>query len=44
MVGMLKLIDDDTISGKIAKTVFEEMYRTGKNAGISSRKRACANQ
>ena len=33
MVGMLKLIDDDTISGKIAKTVFEEMYRTGKNAG-----------
>jgi aspartyl-tRNA(Asn)/glutamyl-tRNA(Gln) amidotransferase subunit B len=33
MVGMLKLIDDGTISGKIAKTVFEEMYRTGKNAG-----------
>ena len=32
MVGMLKLIDDGTISGKIAKTVFEEMYRTGKNA------------
>src|ERR1700690_784397 len=33
MVGMLKLIDDGTISGKIAKTIFEEMYRTGKNAG-----------
>ena len=33
MVGMLKLIDAGTISGKIAKTVFEEMYRTGKNAG-----------
>lgn len=32
MAGMLKLIEDGTISGKIAKTVFEEMYRTGKNA------------
>lgn len=29
---MLKLIDNGTISGKIAKTVFEEMYRTGKSA------------
>ncbi len=28
---MLGLIDKGTISGKIAKTVFEEMYRTGKN-------------
>ncbi|MCZ6874777.1 MAG: Asp-tRNA(Asn)/Glu-tRNA(Gln) amidotransferase subunit GatB [bacterium] len=27
---MLKLIDDGVISGKIAKTVFEEMYRSGK--------------
>ena len=27
---MLKLIDNKTISGKIAKTVFEEMYTTGK--------------
>ena len=26
---MLKLIDNKTISGKIAKTVFEEMYATG---------------
>jgi aspartyl-tRNA(Asn)/glutamyl-tRNA(Gln) amidotransferase subunit B len=33
LAGMLKLIDDGTISGKIAKTVFEEMYRTGKDAG-----------
>ncbi|MEK6590203.1 MAG: Asp-tRNA(Asn)/Glu-tRNA(Gln) amidotransferase subunit GatB [Nitrospinota bacterium] len=28
---MLKLIDNGTISGKIAKTVFEEMYKTGKS-------------
>jgi aspartyl-tRNA(Asn)/glutamyl-tRNA(Gln) amidotransferase subunit B len=32
LVDMLKLIDKDTISGKIAKTVFEEMYKTGKDA------------
>lgn len=30
LADMLKLIDAGTISGKIAKTVFEEMYRTGK--------------
>jgi aspartyl-tRNA(Asn)/glutamyl-tRNA(Gln) amidotransferase subunit B len=30
LTGMLKLIDNKTISGKIAKTVFEEMYTTGK--------------
>jgi aspartyl-tRNA(Asn)/glutamyl-tRNA(Gln) amidotransferase subunit B len=29
---MLMLIKDGTISGKIAKTVFEEMYKTGKTA------------
>ncbi|MEK6692249.1 MAG: Asp-tRNA(Asn)/Glu-tRNA(Gln) amidotransferase subunit GatB [Nitrospirota bacterium] len=29
---MLKLIDEDVISGKIAKAVFEDMYRTGKDA------------
>ncbi|HEX9948912.1 MAG TPA: Asp-tRNA(Asn)/Glu-tRNA(Gln) amidotransferase subunit GatB, partial [Thermodesulfobacteriota bacterium] len=29
---MLGLIKDGTISGKIAKTVFEEMYNTGKGA------------
>ncbi len=28
---MIRLIDDGTISGKIAKTVFEEMSRTGKD-------------
>ncbi|MBI5050241.1 MAG: Asp-tRNA(Asn)/Glu-tRNA(Gln) amidotransferase subunit GatB [Nitrospirae bacterium] len=33
LVGLLKLIDKGIISGKIAKTVFEEMYRTGKDAG-----------
>lgn len=32
LVGMLTLIDNGTISGKIAKPVFEEMYRTGRNA------------
>lgn len=34
LVEMLRLMEDGTISGKIAKTVFEEMYRTGKNAGV----------
>jgi aspartyl-tRNA(Asn)/glutamyl-tRNA(Gln) amidotransferase subunit B len=29
---MLGLIKDGTISGKIAKTVFEQMYKTGKGA------------
>jgi len=32
LANMLKMIEDGTISGKIAKTVFEEMYRTGKDA------------
>jgi len=31
---MLKLIDEGLISGKIAKSVFEEMYRTGKEAAV----------
>jgi len=30
LTGMLKLVDKGTISGKIAKTVFDEMYKTGK--------------
>lgn len=30
--GLLKLIGDNTISGKIAKTVFEKMWETGKDA------------
>ncbi|MCC6347698.1 MAG: Asp-tRNA(Asn)/Glu-tRNA(Gln) amidotransferase subunit GatB [Nitrospirales bacterium] len=33
LAGMLQLIDQGTISGKIAKAVFEEMYRTGRGAG-----------
>lgn len=32
LADMLMLIDKGTISGKIAKTVFEELYRTGKDA------------
>jgi aspartyl-tRNA(Asn)/glutamyl-tRNA(Gln) amidotransferase subunit B len=32
LAGLLKMIDAGTISGKIAKTVFEEMYRTGRPA------------
>jgi aspartyl-tRNA(Asn)/glutamyl-tRNA(Gln) amidotransferase subunit B len=33
LIEMLGLIEKGTISGKIAKTVFEEMYKTGKSAG-----------
>ena len=32
LVSLLKLIETGKISGKIAKTVFEEMYKTGKTA------------
>jgi aspartyl-tRNA(Asn)/glutamyl-tRNA(Gln) amidotransferase subunit B len=32
LVGMLKLIDEGIISGKIAKSVFEKMFKTGKGA------------
>jgi aspartyl-tRNA(Asn)/glutamyl-tRNA(Gln) amidotransferase subunit B len=31
LVDMLRLMDNGTISGKIAKSVFEEIYRTGKD-------------
>ncbi len=34
LVEMIGLIENGTISGKIAKTVFEEMYKTGKQAKI----------
>ncbi len=34
LVEMLKLIGSGTISGKIAKAVFEEMYKTGKDPGV----------
>jgi aspartyl-tRNA(Asn)/glutamyl-tRNA(Gln) amidotransferase subunit B len=30
LIDLLKLIDDGTISGKMAKTVFEDMYQSGK--------------
>ncbi|MBF0537969.1 MAG: Asp-tRNA(Asn)/Glu-tRNA(Gln) amidotransferase subunit GatB [Nitrospirae bacterium] len=32
LVGLLRLIDDGTISVKIAKVVFEDMFNTGKSA------------
>ncbi len=32
LAGMIKLIDSGVISTKIAKTVFEEMYKSGKDA------------
>jgi aspartyl-tRNA(Asn)/glutamyl-tRNA(Gln) amidotransferase subunit B len=32
LAGLLKLVDDGTISGKIAKDVFEKMYRSGETA------------
>jgi len=32
LVELLQLLDSGTISGKIAKTVFDEMYSTGKGA------------
>ncbi|MBE0598181.1 MAG: Asp-tRNA(Asn)/Glu-tRNA(Gln) amidotransferase subunit GatB [Desulfuromonadales bacterium] len=32
LAGMLQRIDDGTISGKIAKTVFDEMWRSGQGA------------
>jgi len=31
---MIGLVSNGTISGKIAKTVFEQMYNTGKNASV----------
>ena len=34
LVDMLKLMDNGTISGTIAKTVFEEMFRSGKEPGV----------
>jgi aspartyl-tRNA(Asn)/glutamyl-tRNA(Gln) amidotransferase subunit B len=33
LAGMLKMIDEGTISGKIAKTLLVEMIKTGKDAG-----------
>ena len=33
LAGLIALIQDSTISGKIAKTVFEEMFQSGQAAG-----------
>ena len=38
LAGLLRLIDDGTISGKIAKTVFETMLRTGEDAAAIVRR------
>ena len=32
LAGLLRLIDDGTISGRLAKDVFEKMYRSGESA------------
>ncbi len=32
LAAMIRLVEDGTISGKIAKSVFEEMFKTGKSA------------
>ena len=34
LIGLLQLIDKGTINGKMAKTVFEDMYQTGKPAEV----------
>jgi aspartyl-tRNA(Asn)/glutamyl-tRNA(Gln) amidotransferase subunit B len=31
---LIKLVEDDVISGKMAKSVFEEMFATGKSPGV----------
>jgi aspartyl-tRNA(Asn)/glutamyl-tRNA(Gln) amidotransferase subunit B len=38
LAGLLRLVDDGTISGKIAKTVFERMFRTGEEAAVIVRR------
>jgi aspartyl-tRNA(Asn)/glutamyl-tRNA(Gln) amidotransferase subunit B len=38
LAGLLRLIDDGTISGKIAKTVFEKMLATGEEADVIVRR------
>jgi aspartyl-tRNA(Asn)/glutamyl-tRNA(Gln) amidotransferase subunit B len=38
LVGLLALIDDGSISGRIAKDVFEKMYRSGEAADIIVRR------
>lgn len=36
---MIRMIDEGVISGKIAKTVFEEMYRSGKDPDVIVREK-----
>jgi aspartyl-tRNA(Asn)/glutamyl-tRNA(Gln) amidotransferase subunit B len=38
LAGLLRLVADGTISGKIAKTVFETMVRTGEEAAVIVRR------
>jgi aspartyl-tRNA(Asn)/glutamyl-tRNA(Gln) amidotransferase subunit B len=38
LAGLLRLVDDGTISGRIAKTVFEKMFRTGEEAAVIVRR------
>jgi aspartyl-tRNA(Asn)/glutamyl-tRNA(Gln) amidotransferase subunit B len=38
LAGLLRLIEDGTISGKIAKDVFERMLRSGQDAGTIVRR------
>ncbi|MBI4637777.1 MAG: Asp-tRNA(Asn)/Glu-tRNA(Gln) amidotransferase subunit GatB [Candidatus Rokubacteria bacterium] len=38
LAGLLGLVEDGTISGKIAKDVFEKMFRTGEDAGTIVRR------
>jgi aspartyl-tRNA(Asn)/glutamyl-tRNA(Gln) amidotransferase subunit B len=40
MRDLVKLIDDGTISGKIAKDVFDEMFASGRDAKTSSKSAA----
>jgi aspartyl-tRNA(Asn)/glutamyl-tRNA(Gln) amidotransferase subunit B len=34
LAGLLRLVEDGTISGKIAKDLFERMFRSGEEAGV----------
>ena len=44
LAGMIKLIENGTISSKIAKTVFKELIENGGDAETDrKRKRSCSN-
>jgi aspartyl-tRNA(Asn)/glutamyl-tRNA(Gln) amidotransferase subunit B len=38
LAGLLRLVDDGTISGRIAKSVFEKMFRSGEDAAAIVRR------